>query len=747
MHGNKAEYQIDRGSKTQFNVVHYAGTVKYDCTNFLDKNRDQLTDDAYTLLSTSNDVLLRQLFSDTNNNKRSTLASKFTIQLNDLMTTLNNTNTHYIRCIKPNTMKSATIFTGSMVNEQLSYSGVFEAITIRKSGYPFRYTHHEFFQRYKCMVPKSYQWSNSVVDNCRVLIKHVKQENEFQVGRTRILYRAAQHRVIELQRNLAVESVTTIIQSYIRRKISVNIYNQCKSMEPQLQQLYQQNTEQSIDDALQLASTLPYKPRIVVQLERNKYVIIETKRLNSVMQTLLEYNVNEYYDQYCAVIQSADDIQLHTPQSNQCRAILNEAKSERTDIDQQCEYELKRLDEREMKSILDHAEQIHYTTSSIQKLHDLLYNTTSDEFTKLQMKAAIALQDKTRENLCTIKLKQMTFSKIGTLFVFSSYPKLQSPQQWAEQKFLSLNKSELAGTMLIHSKQAIHSPLTQLPQSNAKQKEIYKLAKNMFKYILGYMGDRPYKLPSALAAELLSNGYQYIELRTELFCQIIKQLTQNSDTTSLNKGYELLLFMLYTFPPPPDFENFLEQWIRSHTQGKQYLNTLHQTLYGPQKSNAPSESQFDSILRELSTYTTMEYCPAATLQPIQQIVQEQVQQQQSPVSTQSIRVNDISSTTNGMNGNNTIQSQSTAPQISSKPRPAPPPAPAAYLPKPAVPEPSYELYVINKQGVQLGPITCKEAKDKFSAGEIDDQCICWHAELSEWTKICDVNDVLNYITS
>ena len=36
--------------------------------------------------------------------------------------------------------------------EQLKYSGIFEAVTIRKSGYPFRYSHELFWKRFKCLV-------------------------------------------------------------------------------------------------------------------------------------------------------------------------------------------------------------------------------------------------------------------------------------------------------------------------------------------------------------------------------------------------------------------------------------------------------------------------------------------------------------------------------------------------------------------------------------------------------------------
>ena len=39
-----------------------------------------------------------------------------------------------------------------MCIEQLTYAGVFEAVKIRKSGFPFRYTHGRFASRYRCIA-------------------------------------------------------------------------------------------------------------------------------------------------------------------------------------------------------------------------------------------------------------------------------------------------------------------------------------------------------------------------------------------------------------------------------------------------------------------------------------------------------------------------------------------------------------------------------------------------------------------
>lgn len=45
-----------------------------------------------------------------------------------------------------------------MCMEQLTYAGVFEAVQIRKSGYPFRLPHRRFANRYRCLAYKETGW-------------------------------------------------------------------------------------------------------------------------------------------------------------------------------------------------------------------------------------------------------------------------------------------------------------------------------------------------------------------------------------------------------------------------------------------------------------------------------------------------------------------------------------------------------------------------------------------------------------
>ena len=55
------------------------------------------------------------------------------------MDTLNSTEPHYVRCIKPNDTKEAFGYNTERVVQQLRACGVLETIRISAAGYPSRY--------------------------------------------------------------------------------------------------------------------------------------------------------------------------------------------------------------------------------------------------------------------------------------------------------------------------------------------------------------------------------------------------------------------------------------------------------------------------------------------------------------------------------------------------------------------------------------------------------------------------------
>lgn len=174
---NKDVFKKPRFNQNAFTIAHYALDVTYDVEGFIDKNRDTVPDEHLALLQGSSNEFLREVLDaalsaaaskqangDVKGDSKAvaapgpakragatarkpTLGSIFKFSLISLMDTINHTNVHYIRCIKPNEAKKAWLFEPNQVLSQLRACGVLETIRISCAGYPSRWTFAEFAER------------------------------------------------------------------------------------------------------------------------------------------------------------------------------------------------------------------------------------------------------------------------------------------------------------------------------------------------------------------------------------------------------------------------------------------------------------------------------------------------------------------------------------------------------------------------------------------------------------------------
>jgi len=121
-----------------------------------------------------------------------TVSQIYRESLNNLMTMLNTTHPHFIRCIIPNEKKASGVIDAGLVLNQLTCNGVLEGIRICRKGFPNRTQHADFVQRYAILAPEEANSSKTdfktVAD--KMLKRLVKQgdlkDEEFKVGMTKV---------------------------------------------------------------------------------------------------------------------------------------------------------------------------------------------------------------------------------------------------------------------------------------------------------------------------------------------------------------------------------------------------------------------------------------------------------------------------------------------------------------------------------------------------------------------------------
>jgi len=138
-------------------------------------------------------------------------------------------------------------------------------------------------------------------------------------------------------------------------------------------------------------------------------------------------------------------------------------------------------------------------------------------------------------------------------FDVKNFPNLRTADDFARGAVL--NKTKIKENFLSFQPMVIPKSLTDLNRENNK------VALQIHKDLLGYMGDKQLPFPAMLAQDILRKGYEFKAIRDEIYMQIIKQLTNNPRPESVAKGWQVMCMCVGTFPPSPDFENFLLHYI------------------------------------------------------------------------------------------------------------------------------------------------------------------------------------------
>ncbi|KAM7333597.1 hypothetical protein ACRRTK_006917 [Alexandromys fortis] len=240
--GKSANFQkpkvVKGKAEAHFSLIHYAGTVDYNITGWLDKNKDPLNETVVGLYQKSSVKTLAYLFSGTQTAEAEassggaakkgakkkgssfqTVSALFRENLNKLMTNLRSTHPHFVRCIIPNETKTPGAMEHELVLHQLRCNGVLEGIRICRKGFPSRILYADFKQRYKVLnasaIPEG-QFIDSKKASEKLLGSIDIDHTQYKFGHTKVFFKAGLLGLLEEMRDDKLAQLITRTQAMCR---------------------------------------------------------------------------------------------------------------------------------------------------------------------------------------------------------------------------------------------------------------------------------------------------------------------------------------------------------------------------------------------------------------------------------------------------------------------------------------------------------------------------------------------------
>lgn len=224
-----------------FCLTHYAATVIYDVSDWVDKNKDQVSREDYRTLCSSrylesSDSMLNMFVEmrdpdEAPKGMPASLGGRFRQALNSLVDdTLSLCTCSFVRCIKPNTHKITRLggtrdkepFDAALVLNQLQYTGMLDTLEIRRKGFPVRMAHEDFYFRFKPLFPDATSHDQMV----QQLYSDGASTQLINVGYTKVLMKDEFVQVLDAQRLNKLKKYSLVAQSTFRMCLNQQVYSQ-----------------------------------------------------------------------------------------------------------------------------------------------------------------------------------------------------------------------------------------------------------------------------------------------------------------------------------------------------------------------------------------------------------------------------------------------------------------------------------------------------------------------------------------
>uniref|UniRef100_A0A8C2GIK2 Myosin VIIBb n=1 Tax=Cyprinus carpio TaxID=7962 RepID=A0A8C2GIK2_CYPCA len=629
--GNKLYMSSKSNHGMQFGVKHFAGTVYYDCEGFLEKNRDSLSMDIMELFKKSSNKMLKLIFEkDTNTNSISTLSGQFRHSLDSLMKALSLCQPFFIRCFKPNDKKMPMVFNRELCMQQLRYSGMLETIKIRKLGYPIRHTFRDFLQRYRVLLKTPA--ANCCAAICRAMIR---DEEDWKIGKAKVFLRDHHDSFLELEREQELYRKALIIQrvmlahkdraNFVKKRRAALVLQknwrghrdrrdfcklkqgfarlQAKVRSRQLHTEYMRRRAAAITLQTQTRGylarkDLKHKKDAVILLQAQTRGLLARKTLKKMKTDVsVQWNRADFlvFSTFCRMFSFI----IHTLVLPQAFLTAQEKEAqERTALElQQRLEELLRKNEEAAKSQVKDDEEMVENIFGFLPSAIVGQEGPAPEGFEVRVTFTREKEEKEKDK----ESDEFSFSKFASLYFQGSSSPSHIQQRLRQPLLYHEDEGDALACLTVWW--IILRFMGDLPEP--KQECASKFLRKKMKQQKG-TGKRKH---SAIPEEELTAsatydrpmtpleklhiivGYAIVrqDIRDEIYCQILKQLTANKNPKSTNRGWILLSICLGIFPPTDRLTKYLQSFI--HYGPSEYSSycseRLRRTLANGERSEPP----------------------------------------------------------------------------------------------------------------------------------------------------------------
>ncbi|XP_064021334.1 unconventional myosin-VIIb [Pogoniulus pusillus] len=180
-----------------------------------------------------------------------------------------------------------------------------------------------------------------------------------------------------------------------------------------------------------------------------------------------------------------------------------------------------------------------------------------------------------------------------------SYEYFRTPEKESISKAV-LQKSRGRSQLWAHSKEPLKQPLLKRACTDP---DLRDLACQAFIAIMKFMGDYPSKQTHSsveVTDQIFVAAIQEEVLRDEIYCQIMKQLTENRNRYSVTKGWQLLWLCTGLFPPSKSLLKHAQKFIETRqkeTLALECSRRIQTVMRSGSRKWAPHPVEVEAILQ------------------------------------------------------------------------------------------------------------------------------------------------------